>query len=792
MKHYGGFFVSCCNAMTPSVTITVWLIVVLMLVATSGGFSQTYTVSGIVRDSSNNEALVAANIRIDGTSKGTITNAEGQYRLSLGVGSYTLVYSFIGYKTDSVHVVVDRNLQRDVFLAPTPILFSEVVVTDEDPAHRIMRQVIENKHRWVEALKSYTFEAFTRQVLHRDTAIASISESYTTGYWQRGDTLREVIKQVRKTANLQAQFGATAVGGIVNFYDDEVRIGGFRFVGPTAADAFSYYDFRLQQTREQDGIELYIIEMIPKSRLVPLFRGTISIAGDSYAVAGVEVTPNEAFSIPFVNNFEYRYAQQFVLYDRQFWMPVDIRINGWFTVSLVGFTLPRIGIDQVSSIYDYSINVTVPDTIFRKPRRIVTKESEKFDSTFWAQHEVLPLTAEEQQAYVTLDSTQTLEKQFRPSGALVVLNDISESALKYIDLRFNRVEGLFLGGEADLDSLTTTVRTWGSLGYGLSDKRWKYRAGLEYFLDSLRHWSVGAEYYRGIDHFPDEGNLSTGTVTLASLLSKDDDHDYFYSRGWKLFAAAKPFSLVSLQLTYRQEHHETAFQRSNYSFFSRTDSYRPNPEVTEGNLRSLSLSIRIGPQSNIPQQLLSQNFVEVEVEHSTPSWFKSDFDFTRLLLRGEVNIQTYAKRLFSAPTLYARLAAGAVLRSTPPQRMFALETQTSGFAPFGTLHTAYPREFVGDRFVMLSLEHNFRNTPFLALDIPFLYKNSIELLVYGSAAQTWKSNRSPDIPGRTTDGWYYEAGIGFGRIFGLFRFDFTQRLSGAPATFFTLGISRFF
>ncbi len=753
-------------------------------------FCQSFTVGGTVSDASNSRPLVAATIRVSGTTKGTITNEQGQYRLSLEQSSYALIFSYIGYKTDTVRVVVDRNLQIDVQLQPSPIMMSEIVVTDEDPAYGIMRKVIENKNRWVEALKSYQFEAFTRQVLRRDTSIATISESYTTGYWQRGDTLREIIRQQRRTANLPSQIGAAAVGGIVNFYDDEVRIGGFRFVGPTAEEAFEYYDFKLVDERMKDGVLIYIIRMFPKSRITPLFKGTISVAGDSYAVAGVDVSPNEAFTIPFVSEFEYRYAQQFAFFEEQFWMPVDIRMRGWFNLNLIGFSFPRVRIELSSTIYEYKINAEIPDSIFHKPRRITTREAEKFDSTYWAQHEVLPLTIEEKTAYEKLDSTQTLEKQFRPGGAASVLTFLSESAVRYVDVHFNRVEGLFLGGQTEIDSVTTSFKTWGGLGYGLSDKKWKGRVGAEYFLDTRRHWSIGGEYYNGVEHFPDEHNYPTGVITLMSLLGKADSRDYFYAQGWRLFVTSRPLTLLSLQMSYRNEMQQTALQTTYYSFFNRSDSYRPNPAITEGALRGFSLFVRYGQNIPIPLRLIAQNFIELDAEHSSPSFFNSDFDFTRLLVRGEINFQTYGRRLFFAPTMYLRLTAGTSWGNLPPQRAFALESRASGIAPFGALHTTNPRLFVGDSFVMFSVEHNFRSTPFLTLNIPFLYKNSTELLIYGSVAQTWNKNLPAGFPGRSTDGWYSEAGVGIGRIFGWFRIDLTQRLSLPRARFVTLSLSR--
>lgn len=768
---------------------TLFLLLVALFVAPQASFSQTFTLSGTVRDSSNGEPLIAANIRIDGSSKGTITNALGVYKLSLEKGPHVILYSFIGYRTDTLRINVEKALEINVRLQPSAIQLSEIVVTGEDPAIAIMRKVIENKKRWSESLKTYQLEAFTRVVIRRDTAIASIVESYSTGYWQEGDTLREIIKQKRQTENIAGSENFASVGGIANFYDDEVRLGGFRFIGPTSPEAFGYYDFKLEKTRERDGVTIYTISLNPNTRLVPLFYGSINIIGNTYAVVGVEVVPNETYTIPFLSDFRFNYAQQFGLYDSIYWMPVDVRMKGWAEIGIPGLSLPRIGFERVVSIYDYKINASIPDTIFRKPRLVTLPGAEKFDSLFWTRSEVLPLTDEEQTAYKTLDSTQSLEKQFRPGGAIGFLSSPTFSSLQYIDLRFNRVEGLFFGPSLTLDSLTNSIRASASFGYGFSDKKTKFNLGGEYFFDPLRRWSIGVEGYQGVGYLPDGEYYDASAITFSCLLDKDDYRDYFYTRGWNLFVTGRPLQKLSVRLQYQNEEQYMALQRSDYSFFSRDNIYRSNPAIQNGMMRSLQISARVGNPA-IPLGLISQDFIELKLEHSNKSLLSSDFDFSQLTVHGELHIATFLRRLFIPATLSLNLTAGASSGTIPAQRWFTMDSRYTGYAPFGVLRGGGIKEFSGDRFVLLSMEHNFRSSPFLVLNIPFLYKNSIELIVHGTVARTWNSNSTPVPFGRTTDGWYSEAGFGLSRIFGLFRLDYTYRFAEPRNGFVSFGIAK--
>jgi len=763
------------------------LILLFIFLFPHGGRSQTFTLSGTVHDRSTGEPLVAANIRIEGTSRGTITNSQGFYRLSLERGSYVVIYSYIGYKQDTLRLTLDRAVEYNARLQASPIEMAEFLVTNEDPAMGIMRRVIENKKRWAEQLRSYEFEAFTRQVMRRDTAIAMITESYSTGYWRRGDTLREVIKQKQMTENLPGTMNVAAVGGILNFYDDEIRFAGYRFVGPTSVEAFDYYNFKLEKTRMRDGVPTYTIRLLPKTRLTPLFRGTVNVVGDSYSLVGVEVTPNEAFSLPLFSKLDLQYGQQFGLYENRFWMPVDIRLKGTFALSIVGFSFPGIGIEVTSSIYDYKINPELPDSIFKKKRRIDLPDAAKRDSVFWAEHEVLPLTPEERQAYRTLDSTQTMEKQFQPSGPLVWLSSGPLSYLQYTKIRFNRVEGLLLGANVKKDSITNRLALIGSAGYGFSDKRSKFDLGAEAFLDSLRRYSLGFEGYKELDHIPDEGFYDDIAILAGTLFGKSDYRDYFYTKGWRIWLGAKPIHRLALRLTYQNQEERTARQQTDYSFFYRSDKYRPNPPIVDGTSRSLKLTARYGDEP-VPLGLIAQDFAELDIEHSDRGILSSAYDYTRAIVRGEVHVKTYSERLLFAPTLSLRLTAGASGGTIPPQRLFSLESTYDGFGPFGVLRGGSVKEFAGRQFVVLSLEHNFRNTPFLILNIPFLYKNGIELIVHCTAARSWSSSPLPF--GRVTDGWYTEAGFGISRIMGLFRLDYTYRFANRRNSFISLGVAQ--
>ncbi|NLP57263.1 TonB-dependent receptor [Lutibacter sp. B1] len=87
------------------------IIVILLLLITTLTFGQSKgTISGTVYDKeAANAPLPFANVFIKGTSIGTTTEFEGTYSFQVDPGTYTLVFSFIGYKTIEVPNVVVKS-----------------------------------------------------------------------------------------------------------------------------------------------------------------------------------------------------------------------------------------------------------------------------------------------------------------------------------------------------------------------------------------------------------------------------------------------------------------------------------------------------------------------------------------------------------------------------------------------------------------------------------------------------------------------------------------------------------
>ena len=100
------------------------LLLFLSLFISSLGFAQNSgTLKGQVVNSAN-QPVFNVNVALDGTSKGTETNQNGFYELrNVKPGTYTIKFSYVGYKSTEVNVTVEGGIITDV--APVVLIGSE-------------------------------------------------------------------------------------------------------------------------------------------------------------------------------------------------------------------------------------------------------------------------------------------------------------------------------------------------------------------------------------------------------------------------------------------------------------------------------------------------------------------------------------------------------------------------------------------------------------------------------------------------------------------------------------------
>jgi outer membrane cobalamin receptor len=94
-----------------------------------------YTISGYMKNKASGEVLIGAHVYEKNTYTGTSTNGYGFYSLTLPAGKHDIVFSFLGYATKEISLVLDKDMliNQEMKEAVLNIKEVEIVARAESP-----------------------------------------------------------------------------------------------------------------------------------------------------------------------------------------------------------------------------------------------------------------------------------------------------------------------------------------------------------------------------------------------------------------------------------------------------------------------------------------------------------------------------------------------------------------------------------------------------------------------------------------------------------------------------------
>ena len=149
----------------------------------------SHTLSGFVVDAASGEALVGANLYVPALRRGTTTNQEGFYSLSLPAESVRLVVSYLGYERKVIPLKLQSDRRRTIELSPSAVQAGSLEVTAEQaPLQQTTRtstvEITAKRARQTPTLLGQTDVLKTLQLL---PGVQSGNEG-TSGLYVRGGT----------------------------------------------------------------------------------------------------------------------------------------------------------------------------------------------------------------------------------------------------------------------------------------------------------------------------------------------------------------------------------------------------------------------------------------------------------------------------------------------------------------------------------------------------------------------------------------------------------------------------
>lgn len=659
-------------------------IVISVIILFAFAEAEAGTVTGVVSNNETGAPIPFATVYVEGTGRSVLANSRGEYRLRLAPGRYSLKFSHVSFWTvtkpvdiDSSNVALNVGLKESLIELPGVKVYEE----DYDAAQAIIVEAIRRKQEILASLESYRCKAYVKTVHNNpkesDTAsIEAIPESQLECTWQHPDSYKEVITSRRQTKNVPAEANFLNIEAIPNFNRNRIEFGRYSLVSPVAEDALEYYEYWLTDTLSIDGKRVFRLQVEPRNETDALVQGTVDIADSSFAIVGLEGGLGEGVSLPpFIDDFHY--SQRFLLFEDRYWMPNAIRVtyefNSTFPVEKAFL------IDYVAALYDYEFNLTPPDHTFDYSLE-VSENADDDDPLRWSRGQRIPLTTEEQLAYVRIDSAAQEPRAFhRRILGDAILPLIQFSSDPYF-FRFNRVEGAYLGYRHHWYGPLTRMQTEFRTGYAFSRELWQYGFAAAYKISLVPRIWLGLSHRNEMTHRPTILNSRDFNTTPArfnpalwNLFGKTDPLDYYREESIRPYAIAGLTNHADLIVSYRNARQYSEGNQTDFSILARDKRYRANPPIVDGTLRSFAVDIRYDsrPRARIKGKRAVKlsplcTVASVGAEIASPELVGNDFDFKRYYAHLEHVGRTFLPGLTTLE-LFAGGSSGTLpLRSTSP------------------------------------------------------------------------------------------------------------------------------
>ena len=572
------------------------LFLLLFMTAVTNCFSQElFFVSGRVIDFKTKESLAFVNMVINNSNTGGTTDIDGKFNLRSLKPIQTIWLSYVGYEPKFItvgsrtHDLVIQMVQKDIDLQEVEIL------PGINPAHRIIRNVIENRDiNDPEMVKTFSYTAYDKTVFTVDndttlngdfsalvdTSMIQNVKGLTIGFSMKADSVKNdtamkdsTTKLIEKLISNQYLFLmenvtkrkfmapdknynkviATKMSGFkdpilvflatqiqsFSFYKPFISIMMKDYVNPIGNGSFSKYFFKIEDTTYVGRDTVYILSFRPrKGTNFDGMKGVISINTHNWGIQNVTAEP-----FPNTGGFMIRIHQLYELIDGLQWFPVQLNTDVAFNNMRIG-KYKAVGSGR-SYIRDIVLNPELVRSEFNHLDVEVDKDATSRSEPYWNQYRIDSLSNKDRQTYKVLDSVgkannfdkmaktfQTLLTGRIPWGPIDI--DINRF------LNYNTYEGLVAGaGIHTNDRLSDWFKIGGFYQYAFGISTSKYGGDVSFLVNRRHDVTLAAACYYdliesgGLNYPQDYESILSGNFTQLLLKKLDRVESFNFSMGFR-------------------------------------------------------------------------------------------------------------------------------------------------------------------------------------------------------------------------------------------------------------------
>jgi hypothetical protein len=783
--------------------------------------AQQTRIIGTVTDFSTKEPLPFVNLIIKGTTVGATTGFDGKFTIETKGPADSLLATFLGYNRQSKKILKGKFQTVDFELLSTSLQLAEVVIVPgENPAEKIMKEVVKNKvNNDRERYSAYQYEAYSKiqfdanniteafknkkifkpfQFIFEnlDTSTVNgkaylpifLTESISDVYFRKEPKSQKEIIKASKVSGIKNESFSQFLGDLIqniNIYDNYLMIFQKNFVSPTAGFGLVYYKYYLVDSTYIDGKYCYKIMFKPRHKQELTFTGHFWVHDSTWAIKEVEMKMVDDANINFIKDMVIK--QAFERINEKSWMMVKDQLIIDFNViensrSTMGFYGRK-----TTSYRNFIFDTPKPNEFYSTPTNIIVEDNSlERNDNYWKNARHDSLSRDEKTIYHMIDTLKSLPA-FRTYVDVIKMVTTGYYENKQFEwgpymstLSFNPLEGtrLRLGGRTS-NEFSKKIELSGHLAYGVQDQTWKYGIASLYMFNKNPRRALHLSHKWDIEQLGQSQNAFREDFLLASLFRRNP---------------ADKLSMVrEYHGMYEHEWFNGFISRvhfTNRSIYALGDtmfkviSSEPNQLLDK---RSITTSeIRVDARLAFKERFVMGEFerrslgakypiLEIQYSYGIPNLLKGEYEFHRLQLGVEhwFNIGSlgWSKYIIEAGRIWGKV----------PYPLLKLHegNETFSFDEY-SFNTMNFYEFVSDRYLSAYYTHHFGGLFFNR--VPLLRKLKWREVGFIKGLVGTFDTKNIDI--RTLpkgmgplDKPYFEGGVGIENIFRVLRTDFIWRLS---------------
>lgn len=495
-------------------------------------------IDGVIKDAKTRECIPFANVIIQNTTTGTLSDLNGNFSITSQSFPFTISISLIGYKSQEIKVN-DLNKPLIIFLEEDILELNEVVVKPDNSYERAMlRKIIKSRsHNNPSHYQTLSYNDYCRTTVFLTNLNAKTTQSKTfkksaDAFVKKNDSLvmmpffmdetitkhqRDKERNLNKSAKISQKSDGilsesnAQVSSILNsklttefnFYDNQINILSRGFPSPLSNTALLYYNIYLSDSTTINNSKHYKFEFFPKSYKNITFKGHFWVEDKSWALTEIKASLPNSANLNFVNNLEVHITYKKT--DTNQWFYKNQKINLQLTVNKTEKKKNTNRSFAIQKIITYQDVHTAPDVV--APITTITdagiKQNEvNTEMIKKIRQHAAPLDTFEQSAY---DGIQKL----KTNNFIKTLDRFSAMTLNgYYNV--NKIDigpyfAFYRKNEIEGNRITLPLRTseklfknflvGGYLGYGFKNQEWAHGGDVKYMLPIKKRTIISLSYH---------------------------------------------------------------------------------------------------------------------------------------------------------------------------------------------------------------------------------------------------------------------------------------------------------